>query len=283
MDEEALARYRQVEGPLGERLKAAIDLSGDTPHYRLVADERCPFLNASGLCDLIIHLGEESLCQICADHPRFRNFFADRTEIGLGLCCEAAGRLILSWRDRVKLIMLEDDGAEEALPEEDALALAQRDALTAIAQKRSLPIEERVAQLADICGTDVAEEDLPRWAAYMLTLERLDEAWTAQLELLRDAPAPETKLPDEWAVHFEQLLVYFLYRHMPGALDDGDVQGRLAFAVLGWKIIRRLFLLQGEQTLDTLVETARLFSSEIEYSDENLSALLDTLDEGGLA
>ena len=29
----------------------------------------------------------------------------------------------------------------------------------------------------------------------------------------------------------EQLLVYFLYRHVPTALDDGDVSSKAAFAV----------------------------------------------------
>ena len=282
VDEDSLAYYQQVEGPMGARLKASIDLDGDTPHFRLGENERCPFLNQSGLCDLIIHLGEESLCQICADHPRFRSFFTDRTEIGLGLCCEAAAKLILTQEEKVTLVTLEDDGENEPLPEEDALVIAQRDALTAIAQKRSLSMEERVAQLEDICGGSFPAEDMPRWAQFLLGLERLDEAWTAQLQLLEAGDLPEEKLSPAWAVHFEQLLVYLLYRHMPGALDDGDVQGRLMLCILGWKIIRRLFHLQKEQSIDTLVELCRLFSSEIEYSDDNVSALLDVLDEGGL-
>ena len=52
--------------------------------------------------------------------------------------------------------------------------------------------------------------------------------------------------------------------------------------VLGWKLICALFLLEREQTMDTLVETVRLWASEIEYSDDNTAALLDALDEGGL-
>ena len=33
-----------------------------------------------------------------------------------------------------------------------------------------------------------------------------------------------------------------------------------------------------DQTMDGLVETARLYSSEIEYSDENVEAVLDVID-----
>lgn len=284
VDEDTLRRYQRVPGSMGDRLRAAIDLTGDAPHFRLDAQERCPFLNERGLCDLILHLGEDSLCQICADHPRFRNYFADRTEIGLGLCCEAAGRLILSRKEKVSLAVLEDDGASDTLPEEDVLILQQRDALFAMAQDRRIPMDERVTQLAALCGAEHLSAELHQWADVLLQLERLDEAWTAELALLRE-PAPLQEIPPQWAIHFEQLLVYLLYRHLPGALEDGDLQGRLALCLLSWHVVSQLFLHHDVQTLDTLVETARLFSSEIEYSDDNLSALLDALDEatGGMA
>lgn len=287
VDEDSLARYHRVSGEIGTRLQAALDDTGDAPHFRLDDQERCPFLNAQGLCDLILQLGEDSLCQICADHPRFRNYFADRTEIGLGLCCEEAARLILSQTDKATLITLEDGGTSEPLSEEESLVLQQRNALTAIAQDRSIPMDERAAQLSAICGADSLAEDLPQWASFLLTLERLDEHWADELTLLQNAAAPDGDFSDEEAIQFEQLLVYFLYRHVPGAVDDGDLQGRLAFCLLSWHIIRRLYLLHGNHTLSALAEVSRLYSSEIEYSDDNLSALLDALDEytlqGGFA
>ena len=97
VDEAALARYQAVPGALGQRLRDAVDDTGESAHFRLTPEERCPFLNAGNLCDLLIELGEDSLCQICADHPRFRHELSDRTEVGLGLCCEAAARLLLGW------------------------------------------------------------------------------------------------------------------------------------------------------------------------------------------
>ena len=112
VDAAALTRYGQVGGPLGDKLRRAIDRAGDTPHFRLDQQENCPFLTKDGLCELILHLVEDSLCQVCADHPRYRGFLTDRTEIGLGLCCEAAARLILTWPEKVDLITLEDDGGD---------------------------------------------------------------------------------------------------------------------------------------------------------------------------
>lgn len=64
----------------------------DTPHFVLGKDERCPFLNKNNLCDIILKYGEQGLCQICNDHPRFVNEYNSREEIGLGLTCEAAAR-----------------------------------------------------------------------------------------------------------------------------------------------------------------------------------------------
>ncbi len=34
-------------------------------------DGRCAFLNENNLCDIYIQLGEEALCDICTEHPRF--------------------------------------------------------------------------------------------------------------------------------------------------------------------------------------------------------------------
>ena len=99
---------------------------GDPPHMRLLPGERCPFLREDGLCRMIIDHGEDALCQICRDHPRFRNFWTDRTELGLGLVCEEAGRLILGRETPMKLIVLSDDGNDTKLPEDEAFLLDYR-------------------------------------------------------------------------------------------------------------------------------------------------------------
>ena len=282
VDDAALARYARVSGPLGDKLRRAIDRAGDAPHFCLDQQENCPFLTKDGLCELILGLGEDSLCQVCADHPRYRGFLTDRTEIGLGLCCEAAARLILTWPEPVSLMTLEDDGGDEMPTAEERAFLQLRERLTAVAQDRSRPIAARVDALEAMSGIPLPWDSLPRWVELLLTLERLDEAWTQRLTALMDAPPPAQGLSPEWDAPLEQLLVCLLYRHLTGALEDGDTAGRLAFVVLGWKLTVALFLLEKEQTLDALVETVRLWASEIEYSDENTAALLDALDEGGL-
>lgn len=93
IDPDTRAKYAAMTGEIGQRLRDAI---ADTPggaSFRLREDERCPMLNDSGLCDIITACGEGALCQICADHPRYRNEFSTFTEGGFGLCCEAAAHV----------------------------------------------------------------------------------------------------------------------------------------------------------------------------------------------
>ena len=111
IDMDSLTRYRSMGGAFGQRLNAAICMD-ETPHFQLDAEERCPMLNRDNLCDLIIARGEDALCQICADHPRFRNFWSDRQEIGLGMVCEAAARLMLTQTKPMKLVRIGGDGSE---------------------------------------------------------------------------------------------------------------------------------------------------------------------------
>ena len=272
IDDASLARYRTVPGAMGQRLQSAMEVADGAAHFRLTKEERCPFLNQDGLCDMILELGKDSLCQICADHPRFRHDLADRMEMGLGLCCEAAGRLILGWREPVRLVAVEDDGAVEEPDEEELALLSLRDALIAQMQDRSLPFEARLEALAQRCR--YPELPWTYWRDFLLTLERLDDAWSDTLSTLPDAPPP---LSPSWDVPFEQLTVYLLYRHLPDALEDGDILGRVRFCVLITKLLRALLSIYPTQTMDTLVELARLYSSEIEYSDENVLAILDEL------
>ena len=74
VDNASLLRYEQVSGALGEKLRSNI-VRDECPHFRLTEGERCPFLTRDNLCQLILELGPDSLCQICSDHPAFAMSF----------------------------------------------------------------------------------------------------------------------------------------------------------------------------------------------------------------
>lgn len=95
VDETTAEGYLTEKGAFGDRLRREIGSEPGEYFFKL-QDNRCPFLNKENLCDIFINLGEDRLCDICREHPRFYNWFGDYTEVGLGLCCEEAERLLFS-------------------------------------------------------------------------------------------------------------------------------------------------------------------------------------------
>ena len=60
VDEQSSELYRKLPGELGEELRRALFADEEGWHFRLDGEERCPFLEADGLCRLIKRLGEEA-------------------------------------------------------------------------------------------------------------------------------------------------------------------------------------------------------------------------------
>lgn len=123
IDEASLKRFEQIPD-VERRIER-----GEDNHFRLLEGDVCPFLLENGLCDMIIKYGEDFLCQTCTDHPRFRNYWEDRVEMGLGMVCEEAARLILSRKSPMKLVVFESDetDASKELPEDELWLMNFRD------------------------------------------------------------------------------------------------------------------------------------------------------------
>ena len=271
IDEETAEAYHTFPGAIGARMQKCIDFDAEPPHFVLQGDEeRCPFLNDWGLCDIILTCGEDALCQICTDHPRFRNFYSDRTEIGLGLCCEAAAALVLGWEESVSMIRLSDDGENSSPTDEEQALFDLRDTLLAIVQNRTQPTEMRIDEMLALVGGS-RFDDMRTWAEFLSGLEILDSAWSAALA---DIGNERAVLPGHAG---EQLMQYLLMRHLPKMLDGEDPAVLVSFAVLGYDLISALYASAKERDFARLCELVRLFSSEIEYSEENLYAVFDEI------
>ena len=115
VDETTAEGYLTEKGAFGDRLRREIGSEPGEYFFKL-KNNRCPFLNKENLCDIFINLGEDRLCDICREHPRFYNWFGDYTEVGLGLCCEEAERLLFS--DSKPLTFVEEVTQDEELAEE---------------------------------------------------------------------------------------------------------------------------------------------------------------------
>lgn len=283
IDEDTLAFYRAQTGVFGEKLRQNIEIADGCASFRLDENERCPFLNGQNLCDIYLTLGENAFCQICRDHPRFRNFFSDRTEVGLGLCCEAAARLLLCTETPFALIQIADDGeADTPTPEETAF-FKLREHLFALAQRRVMPLHLRMQSILAVTGAHLPQKDGAFWADFYGNLERLDKRWDTALQALKAVPQASfsTPFPKESEPFFENLLCLFLFRHLAGALDDGNSAARAAFAVHGVQLLWALYraCAKNSETFDfpLALDLVRQYSAEIEYSDENLQSICNIL------
>ena len=274
IDADTLHIYNNTREQFGIRLRNNIGYDGETAFFKLAENDRCPFLNERGLCDIITELGEDALCNICADHPRFRNFLSDRTEIGLGLCCEAAAKLILSHCEPTTLITLEYYCESEDCDPFEKEMLSKRDELFAIIKNRNLSLDERVSNILDTANATLPEISFDKWADVYTKLELLCPEWSDIITLLYKEEEPKSNTELDTA--YEQLLFYFIYRHVTSAEDKQDLAARVAFSVLGYKIIRSLCERSGN-SFDILCELARMYSSEIKYSEDNTAKLIKLL------
>ncbi len=288
IDDDTYEKYRAVSGAMGERLARNIEAEGE-PHFKLGNDERCPFLNEKNLCDIITELSEASLCQVCRDHPRFRNYFDEHIEMGLGITCEEAARIVLSSElpDAVTLVSL--DGSDSNVP-----MFSERFTVFDVLLDSEMTLPEKLRVALHICDGEFQNKTVSEWITIYSELELLDEAWKSELELLKDEISDDGNTPlidyaksillhSDLSALLTRLFAYFLYRHLAAGIDGGDGEGtlgpRIAFCVLSILMIASVFKAhleaEGELTDEQIVDIARMYSSEIEYSDENLGKLID--------
>ena len=269
IDDDTLATYNNVKNPFRNCLDDGINRDSENACFRLDGKGRCAFLNENNLCEIILNLGEDSLCQICTDHPRFRNYYSNRTEVGLGLCCEEAGRIILSQKETFSLVKLSDDGIDIPSTEDEDSFFDFREYLFN-------KIEENVSVLT-LCNCEFPSKAIDQWADIFLSLERLDEHWTILLNELKLTDIENVSIPEEFDNCFKNLLLYFTYRH----LNEFSTEKDLMFIYLSCEMIKnlcRMHICKYENiTLEDLIEYSRMYSSEIEYSDENIEKLIELL------
>lgn len=274
VDDVTLAFYNTLPNEMGERIRK--NITGSPPHFVLDEKEQCPFLNENGLCDIICTCGEEALCDICSLHPRFRNFYDSFVETGLGLCCEEAARLILEESAPFSLVMPED--VQLSAEEEQFFALRER--IFDCLRDRTKTIFERFSALGEAFGF-VVPFSFGELLAQYEALERLDENWSEMLCAVRNFSFDNAILSDSaFSVPLEQLTVYFIFRHLTEALYDGLFSERVRFSVMSSCFVAALwsFVLKetGEISPQKMADVARMYSAEVEYSEQNVEILLQS-------
>ena len=274
IDESTLLDYKNNCSPFLERLKKGIDFK----RARFKADKsgRCAFLNGENLCEIIINLGEQSLCQICRDHPRFRSVFYDRVEMGLGFCCEEATKIILSFEGKIEPVLVSDDGANKTPSFIQEQILKLRQSALDIIQNREVDINQRLTALLKLVGANVSKKDYKKIIKRFISLERLEKSWGARLKVLKKSSL-KAFTNDEFALYCEQFLANSFYRLICEAEDVLCGRAIILSCIFAWWIINSVChnetALNGE--FEGVCDIVREYSAEVEYSQENLTRLFD--------
>ena len=237
IDDESLKRFMK-DPEVSEKIEDGC--------FVLKEDGRCPFLRDDNLCDMILKHGEDYICDICREHPRFYNSFDDHTEAGIGLVCEEACRLVLECDGPFKLYS--DDGFEMELPAyvkdvfDSSKSLFEK--LTTISRGRRANSKLRAEIFAG--------------------MEVMDPSWIKLIHRIIGTPvtnAEEDEVISNYEKEFTNIAAYLLYRYKGAGRFASETVYLLADLVF-----------QGQDLLDA----ARMFSGEVEYSDINIEDALDT-------
>jgi len=150
IDENSLQKYRELQGPFGNRLRGSIDWeNGCFCQY----EKRCAFLNEDNLCDLHLEAGEQMLCDTCRDYPRHMEEFEGVREGSLSLSCIEAAKLILGGMEPVHFFSFSDEVEDEEYEDFDYLLFTKlmdaRERIIAVLQNRDIDIMMRMAMVLD--------------------------------------------------------------------------------------------------------------------------------------
>ncbi len=267
IDEATARRYQALDAPYADAIRASIETENGTPHFRLCADERCPHLNGTGLCRIILSLGEEHLCDICREHPRFYHTTPHGMEVGLGLCCEEACRIVLTSDGYDRFVTVGEEEGDAPLTDLDATAHRAR--IYAALSDRTVPYAERLARIADAYGVSLADRTDRAWRELLASLEYLDESHRA----LFGHYSSRTEQARAWEAELERALAYFILRHVSSATDADGLCAAVGFSLLCERLLASLIEATEARDLGAVVELARTVSEEIEYSEDNTEAL----------
>ena len=263
IDRTTLAKYESLSEGYGSVIKNSISYDGD-PHFKLCSGDRCPHLNERGLCEIILNLGEDHICDICREHPRFYNF-SNVAEVGIGMSCIEAARVILS---SPLYYVYEEIGEMDANDDEINFdGRGERAKIYEILSNTSISYTERLSKIYEKYEISVSDDSI--YLEVIESLEYLDESHKSLL--LNYSTATRPACADEY---LERALAYFIYRHTTEAVDIYDFCDRLGFCLFCERLLASLITSQNAKNLDEIVALASIISEEIEYSDDNTSALL---------
>ncbi len=292
IDKDTHNYYKSVDGSFGERLRQNI-CCGDEPSFFL-KNERCPFLNENNLCDIITTLGENALCQICRDHPRWFEWYGNEKEGGIGLSCEEGARLILTEEGFADYFESKCDDLPDEDFDEDAYSFlfSVREGIFNILTDEEKTFNEKADSILDLCAEAEASlnsenkqsfksfnfgKELQKAIPILAQTEPIDEKWSAEYEKLKNSDRSLSPT-DEESVYLTRLFAYFIWRYFLTAVFDYRPTEKIRFSLFSITVIFSLYRIKDSNSFDSFLKSAVLYSKQMEYSTENLDIFFSNIE-----
>lgn len=271
IDRDTLSDYKNLTADYSKTLKSGIDFKKSKFKTN---KGRCAFLNSDGLCDIILNLGEQKLCQICRDHPRFKVYYDNVVETGLGFCCEKATEIILSYQDKITPVLISDDKSEIEPSFIRQEVLKFRKQALDIVQDRNKDINERIGALLSLCRASVKAGDFLNILNRFYSLERLDKTWGKRLKRAKTQKFSH-ETTKELSLYCEQFLANSFYRHLAQAEDTAWARAIAIACIFAWWVIKTVYDCEKTESdgFEIVCDIVRDYSGEVEYSVKNLQKL----------
>lgn len=281
IDDETVKKYGQLEGDIKEKINSALQYT-DVSCFAL-KNGACPFLDEDGLCSVYKELGEEYMGIVCRQFPRFAEYYGGIKEMGIGLACEEAARIILT-----------DDGNfsyEQTIINEEEYDDAEYDDVLAerlfflrsyffdLLNNRTIPLKNKLTEIikiaaatqehinkneyAQIAPHDYDVEKIPFSEEYVKEiwyiysgLEILNEEWSKKTDEIfkvihpNDSDNTKAYLERTAALNrfsdeklYTNLAAYYIYRYFMKSAYDHNVFGKIQLLISSLVIIKDLELM----------------------------------------
>ncbi len=291
--------YKNTKGKFGERLKNNISNNS----FILDGKERCPFLNKDNLCDIIIEKGNNYLCDICREHPRYYEWYDDLKEGGIGLCCEEAVSIILSLTHKPEYIEKEIEDEDTYLIDNNFfnfLYEAREKIINHIYDENIdfnkrlcdiLDFSEKLQSLSDneifkipemYSESSNEKYNLKPILQFIKTLEPIDKNWIPYIDSIigiHDTVILKVKelRNTELNRYYTNISAYFIYRYFLKGVFTGEFLSSVKFMAISIAIIEYMFLCKHIETqaisFDDCIEIVKNYSKQMEYCEQNMEII----------
>lgn len=306
IDDVTHRKYKELKSPYGYFIHKTLK------HKKQLfsAGETCPFLNKEGLCDIVIQLGNDYLCDICKKYPRVINEYGSDREHNLTLSCIESVNLLLDEKN-ISVIKEETNEKIKTYNKFDSKLyphLRKTRELLFTILKKDIPLLDKIAQLENV-GKDIQyllfvfdatdkldfknynqkmppllKKDLIKILRLYIKLECLNLSWKTKLKnvlssLFKNNFTIENilsscKILDKKC---NNILFYYIFKYYLESVNDFAPLAKIRFAIS--IVIVEILLysfneLNKESDLKTMfkIDVSNL-SKEVEHSIKNVTKL----------